>query len=163
TKTWGPPSAKRKVLGLHGYLDNTGSFDRLGPAMAKAGIQLVAMDFPGHGRSDHMGKDAWYAMLDYPEYVLQTASSLGWDRFSLVGHSMGAAVASLVASSFPERVERCVFIDTLGPISLSPMGAPNHLRKSIESRGALLDKPAREYKSFDAAVKQRLLAVATWG
>lgn len=31
------------------------------------------MDFPGHGRSDHMSKDAWYAILDYPEYVIEAA------------------------------------------------------------------------------------------
>lgn len=31
------------------------------------------MDFPGHGKSDSMGKDAWYSFLDYPEYVVEVA------------------------------------------------------------------------------------------
>ncbi|CAM9365226.1 unnamed protein product, partial [Ectocarpus sp. 6 AP-2014] len=36
TKVWGQPSSDRKALALHGYLDNSGSFDLLGPALAKA-------------------------------------------------------------------------------------------------------------------------------
>ncbi|CAN0033880.1 unnamed protein product [Choristocarpus tenellus] len=131
--------------------------------MAEADVQFVAIDFPGHGKSAHMGKDAWYGMLDYPEYVLEAASALGWNKFTLVGHSMGAAVASLVASSFPELVERCVFIDTLGPITVSPAMAPKHLRRSIQSRGVLLEKSAKTYPSFEAAVEQRLRTVALWG
>lgn len=35
-QAWGHPSSKRKALALHGYLDNTGSFDLMGPALAKA-------------------------------------------------------------------------------------------------------------------------------
>lgn len=37
------------------------------------GFEFVAMDFPGHGRSDHMSKDSWYSILDYPEYVIEAA------------------------------------------------------------------------------------------
>lgn len=62
------------------------------------------------------------------------ARSLGWDRFSLVGHSMGGGVASLVAASFPELVERCVFIDILGPYSFTQATSPRRLRASVESR-----------------------------
>lgn len=34
-KAWGQPSSSHKALALHGFLDNTGSFDLLGPALAK--------------------------------------------------------------------------------------------------------------------------------
>lgn len=37
------------------------------------GFEVVAMDFPGHGKSDHMNKDAWYSILEYPEYVIEAA------------------------------------------------------------------------------------------
>ncbi|CAM9126387.1 unnamed protein product [Pylaiella littoralis] len=163
TKAWGQPSSNRKALVLHGFLDNTGSFDLLGPALAKEGFEVVAMDFPGHGKSDHMNKDAWYSILEYPEYVIEAARSLGWDKFSLVGHSMGGAVASLVAASFPEMVERCVFLDILGPFTFSPGTSPKRLRSSIASRRALLDKEPKPYASFDEAVRTRLKAVTMWG
>ncbi|CAM9411759.1 unnamed protein product, partial [Hapterophycus canaliculatus] len=162
-QAWGDPSSPLKALALHGYLDNTGSFDLLGPALAKEGLEVVAMDFPGHGRSQHMSKDAWYSILEYPEYVVEAARSLGWDKFSLVGHSMGGAVASLVAASFPDMVERCVFLDILGPFTLSPGTSPKGLRASIASRRKLLSKEPKPYASFEEAVRTRLKSVTMWG
>lgn len=47
---------------------------------------------------------------------------------------MGGAVASLVAASFPEKVERCVFLDILGPYTFTPGTSPKRLRTSIASR-----------------------------
>lgn len=41
--------------------------------LVQEGFELVAMDLPGHGRSEHMSKDAWYSVLDYPEYVIEAA------------------------------------------------------------------------------------------
>lgn len=43
-------------------------------------------------------------------------------------------MASLVAASFPEKVERCVFLDILGPYAFSPATSPKRLRTSIASR-----------------------------
>ena len=37
------------------------------------GFEVVAMDFPGHGKSGHISKDAWYTILEYPEYVMEAA------------------------------------------------------------------------------------------
>ncbi|CAM9428688.1 unnamed protein product [Ectocarpus fasciculatus] len=111
-----------------------------------------------------MSKDAWYPILDYPEYVMEAARSLGWEKFSMVGHSMGGAVASLVAASFPEMVERCVFLDILGPMaSRTGTSSPKLLRASVASRRALVDKEPKVYKSFDEAVRTRLKAVTMWG
>lgn len=63
--------------------------------------------------------------------------SLGWEKFSMVGHSMGGAVASLVAASFPEMVERCVFLDILGPFASRTGTSPKLLRASFASRSEL--------------------------
>lgn len=45
-KVWGPVDGV-PVLGLHGWLDNCATFDRMGPHLAAAGIRLVSIDFPG--------------------------------------------------------------------------------------------------------------------
>lgn len=37
------------------------------------GFEIVAMDFPGHGKSDATSKDAWYPLVNYPEYVVEVA------------------------------------------------------------------------------------------
>ena len=47
---------------------------------------------------------------------------------------MGGAVASLLATSHPELVERCVFIDILGPHSTNPGSSPKQLRANIASK-----------------------------
>ena len=45
-KVWGPVDGV-PVLGLHGWLDNCATFDRMGPHLAAAGIRLISIDFPG--------------------------------------------------------------------------------------------------------------------
>lgn len=72
-------------------------------------------------------------------------------------------MASLVAASFPELVERCVFIDILGPYTFSPGTSPKRLRASIESRrergvlvhmvdGMPLSFPCVPHRSFQAKI-----------
>src|SRR5580765_8467017 len=86
-----------RVLALHGWLDNAASF----VPMAKHldGIELVAVDLPGHGHSVHLPPGSIYTFEMAVHHVLDIADALGWERFSLLGHSMGAGIASLVAAA----------------------------------------------------------------
>ncbi|MEM8768285.1 MAG: alpha/beta hydrolase, partial [Pseudomonadota bacterium] len=49
-KRWGDPAGE-PTLALHGWLDNAATFDRLAPLLPE--LNLVALDFAGHGLSDH--------------------------------------------------------------------------------------------------------------
>src|SRR5262249_57933545 len=73
---------------------------------------------PGHGRSDPT-RSATCHDLDYVAVILELAHEQGWDRFHLVGHSFGGALATLVAGLHPEKVSRLVLIDSIGPLSAS--------------------------------------------
>lgn len=84
-----------RVLALHGWLDNAASFVPLAPHLSA--LQLVAIDLPGHGHSAHLPAGASYTTAAAICHVLDVADALGWDRFSLLGHSMGAGIASLTA------------------------------------------------------------------
>lgn len=101
-------SAGPRVLALHGWLDNAASFMPL--AAHLPGVQLVAPDLPGHGRSAHLAPGAEYTSGVAVNAVLDIADALGWDTFSLLGHSMGAGIASLMAAAVPQRVQRLVAI-----------------------------------------------------
>jgi pimeloyl-ACP methyl ester carboxylesterase len=92
----GTPGAP-KVRALHGWLDNAASFVPLAPWLP--GIELVAPDLPGHGRSVHLPQGADYSFAGAVNSVLDIADALGWDRFALLGHSMGAGIGSLVAAA----------------------------------------------------------------
>lgn len=99
----------KPTLALHGYLDNANSFNTLAPALPE--LDLIAVDFAGHGHSDHRPQDVAYrAALDI-EDVLGIAQQAGWARFNLIGHSMGAEIGSQLAGLFPDKVENLVCID----------------------------------------------------
>jgi pimeloyl-ACP methyl ester carboxylesterase len=105
----------RRVLALHGWLDNANSFVPLAPTLENC--ELVAVDLPGHGGSGHRAPQAHYLFLEWVADVLAIAGALGWDRFTLLGHSMGGGIGSLVAALYPERVNVLLLLDGLGWIS----------------------------------------------
>ncbi|HZX81878.1 MAG TPA: alpha/beta fold hydrolase, partial [Lysobacter sp.] len=75
------------VLALHGWLDNAASFLPLSSHLP--GLDIVALDLPGHGASAHLPASAEYTLVNAARAVLGAADALGWSRFSLLGHSMG--------------------------------------------------------------------------
>lgn len=128
---WGAEGAPT-WLALHGWLDNAASYTRLAPRLVeRLGIRLVALDFAGHGHSDHREGD--YALWDYCHDLLDAADELGLERATLVAHSMGAAVACLVAAALPVRVARLVLIDGLGSVTTPAEQSAAQLRKGLEA------------------------------
>jgi len=134
-RAFGDP-ALPKLLALHGWLDNAASFDRLAPLLCEY-FHIVALDLPGHGRSAHRPPGLWYHYVDYLGDVLATADALGWQRFGLLGHSLGGAVASMLAGVEGERIERLLLIEALGPMSLPAEQTLAHLRRSLGERGQI--------------------------
>lgn len=145
------------LLALHGWLDNAASFDRLAPLLPEA--RFVALDLPGHGHSDWRGPEAAYHFIDWPPDVIDAADALGWQRFVLLGHSMGAGIATLVAGALPERVMGLVLVEGLGPMVSPPEEAPDRLADWIVHRGRLLARRPKPYRDRMEAA-QHLLKVA---
>ena len=120
----------RNILCLHGWLDNCRSFHHLGPELAaklstvhtdgihvtNTDVNVVCIDFLGHGHSSHKSLDGPSIVLSESAfYVVEAIEKLGWWKedsnkrkktadgtaqlptnkenvpFTLVGHSMGAA------------------------------------------------------------------------
>lgn len=152
----GDPGAPR-VLALHGWLDNAASFVPL--AAHLQGIELVAPDLPGHGRSAHLAPGADYSFAAAVHAVLDIADALGWDRFSLLGHSMGAGIASLVAAGAPDRVRRLVAIEALGALAEAPEHTAGRLREAVASTRALAGKRLRLFPDIALAVRARMQGV----
>lgn len=138
-----------RVLCLPGWLDNANSFDTLAPLLPH--LHLVAVDMPGHGRSQHRSADAQYHFADWIDVVMDLADVLGWDRFSLMGHSMGAAVSMLVAGTFPERIERLILLDALGPLSAEADVMPERMVAHIQEQSRLRAKRMPVYATHAQA------------
>lgn len=145
------------VIALHGWLDNAASFARLAPLLP--GLRIVALDFAGHGHSDHRPPGGSYAIWDYAHDVLQVAEQFGWQRFSLLGHSMGAIVSVLLAGAMPERIERLALIDGLIPYTGEADTAPQKLGEALKAQLALAGKSKPVYAEFDRAVQARMRGV----
>lgn len=144
------------ILALHGWLDNAASFAQLAPLLADADV--VAIDLPGHGYSDHLPPGARYHFIDYIPVVLDAMNELGWPNCVLIGHSLGAAIASFTAATAPDRVRGLFLIDGLGPLSEKPDSAPGRLQRSVRK---FADHPATattEYSDLDAMVDARYRA-----
>ena len=145
-----------RVLALHGWLDNAASFIPLAPFLR--GIDLVAPDLPGHGRSAHLPPGADYSFAGAVHAVLDIADALGWDRFALLGHSMGAGIGSLLAAACPQRVERFVAIEALGALAETPERTVTRLREAVAATRALRDKRLRVFPDIATAVRARMQA-----
>jgi len=145
------------MLALHGWLDNAASFDRLAPLLC-AHFHIVAIDLPGHGRSGWRPAGTWYHYVDYLGDALAAADALGWSRFGLLGHSLGGAVASVLAAACPERVERLLLIEALGPITSLPERALTLLTQALHERAGVAEKSLRVFRDAQIAVQARRLA-----
>ena len=147
----GPP-----LLCLHGWLDNAASFVPLAPHLAA--FDVVALDLPGHGASAHRAPGYDYAFVDWIHDVLDAMDALGWERADWLGHSMGGAIASMVAAAAPERVRRLALVEALGPLAGDPAAAASRLAEAVAARRALRDRPPRRIPDVDTAVAARLAA-----
>lgn len=145
-----------RVLALHGWLDNAASFVPL--AAHLDGIELVAPDLPGHGASAHLPAGADYSFPFMAHALLDLADALGWDRFALLGHSMGAGIGSLLAAGCPDRVERFVAIEALGALAETVERTVPRLREAYAATRALKAKSLRVFPDLGTAVAARMRA-----
>ncbi len=81
---------------------------------------VIAPDFPGHGLSAPGGGD--YSLGNLASGLRDLLLTLGHERATLVGHSLGGGVAMQFTYQFPEMVERLVLVSSggLGP-DVSPI------------------------------------------
>jgi pimeloyl-ACP methyl ester carboxylesterase len=107
---WGPPEGQ-PVLCLHGMLDHGASWERVGAALAGRGLRVIAPDLRGHGRSGHVSPGSAYHLIDMLGDIDALLGSLGQRPLTLVGHSLGAVLAALIATSRPQRVAGLVLVE----------------------------------------------------
>jgi pimeloyl-ACP methyl ester carboxylesterase len=104
------------IHGMAGTAENWGSV--VEPLALRNTI--IAPDFPGHGLSAPGGGD--YSLGSLASGLRDLLVTLGHERATLVGHSLGGGVAMQFSYQFPEMVERLVLVSSggLGP-DVSPI------------------------------------------
>jgi pimeloyl-ACP methyl ester carboxylesterase len=146
-----------KILCLHGWLDNAASFIPLLPSLEN--YHVVAVDLAGHGSSQHRAAGYDYVFVDWIHDVLDILDALDWQQAHLLGHSMGGAIGTVVAASAPERVNKLILIEALGPISGKAEEAGQRLRQAVAARRYFTnDRAPRVIPDIETAVSARLAA-----
>src|SRR6185369_5085762 len=108
--------AKPTVVFIHGAGLDHSLFGLQSRYFAYHGRNVLALDLPGHGRSEGPPLPSIGAMADWLFSVLDAQDIAG---ASIVGHSMGALVALEAANRKPERVERIACIGVAYPMKVS--------------------------------------------
>lgn len=145
-----------RVLALHGWLDNAASFVPLSQHLH--GIDLVAIDLPGHGASAHLPLTADYLLVTFARAAFAAADALGWQRFALLGHSLGGVVASMMAAAQPRRIERLLAIEALGALAEKEERTTQRLRDAFDAHRKLAGKQLRVFPDVATAARARLQA-----
>jgi pimeloyl-ACP methyl ester carboxylesterase len=107
---WGRGPALVVAHGLLGSVALAGRFGAPPRAYADHGLHVVAYDARGHGRSGFTGREADYRWASHASDLAELLRALGLGRVTLLGGSMGAGSALLVALAHPELVERLVLV-----------------------------------------------------
>jgi len=109
----GTPGKPRLLL-LHGNVASAVFYEHLMERLAPD-FELLAPDFRCFGHSSALPIDATRGMRDFSDDVEDFVTAVGWDRFSIMGWSMGGGVAIQYAIDHPEKLEKLILQAPLPP------------------------------------------------
>lgn len=150
---WGDENAPLLIY-LHGWADTGSTFQFVVDAL-KSDWRVIAPDWRGFGRTVHRCESYWF-----PDYLADLHVLL--EEYSpaiparLVGHSMGANVASLYAGTMPERVSGFVNVEGFGLPDSDPADAPQRFRDWLESAAKPLEFSSyADFESLAQKIRKR--------
>lgn len=110
-------AAKPTVVFIHGVLNDHSVWILQSRYMANHGWNVVAIDLPGHCKSDG---EAPSSVEDAAAFMAALLDSAGIEKAALVGHSWGSLIALEAASKLKERITHLVLVGTAFPMKVSP-------------------------------------------
>jgi len=111
---WGPSSAARPVLCIHGLTRNGRDFDPLAAALAAAGRRVVCPDLPGRGQSERLRDSSDYVLPQYCGDMTVLIAALGATEVDWIGTSLGGLIG-MVLAALPGSPIRRIVINDIGP------------------------------------------------
>jgi esterase len=113
---------------LHGFLGMSDNWKTLGSQFAEDGFQVHMLDLRNHGKSFHSDDFSYELMaIDVKEYC----EFHKLENIILLGHSMGGKIAMLLATLFPDLVEKLIIAD------IGPKFYPQHHQPILEGLNAV--------------------------
>ena len=149
---WGNQD-KPPLLLIHGGRDHARNWDWVALDLRRD-YHVIAPDLRGHGDSQ-WAVGSSYSMIDYTLDVAQLLEALRLFPITIVGHSLGGAIALQYTGTYPDRVKRVVAIEGLGPpAEMIREGRPpdERMHEWISEMQTLARRHPRRYKTLDEAV-----------
>ena len=111
-------SGDRHVLAVHGWFGSARGWGSLPEFLDRSTYTYAFMDLRGYGGRKQVAGE--FTMEEAAADAIALAGELGWDRFSVIGHSMGAKVAHQMLLQAPDRVDKLVGLNPV-PANAVPM------------------------------------------
>jgi pimeloyl-ACP methyl ester carboxylesterase len=130
---WGDGVTPTALI-VHGFQDAAATWDEVAAALAAGGVRVLVPDLRGFGDGPRAPRGSYYHFADYvADLASLTGKLVGPAPVFLIGHSMGASVASYFAGALPERVAKLALVEGIGPPDNAPEVAPDRMRRWIET------------------------------
>jgi pimeloyl-ACP methyl ester carboxylesterase len=153
---WGNPDGPPMLL-IHGVRDHCRNWDWVAEHFAKD-YHIIAPDLRGHGDSQWEASGN-YTQISYVYDIAQLLQQKNMHDVTVIGHSLGGAIALMYTALFPERVKKLVAIEGMGPSpSLAAKQAEisinDRVRSWVDDMRKLSGRLPRRYDTLDDAFKR---------
>ena len=153
---WGNPDGPPMLL-IHGGRDHCRNWDWVAEHFAKD-YHIIAPDLRGHGDSQWEASGN-YTQISYVYDIAQLLQQKNMHDVTVIGHSLGGAIALMYTALFPERVKKLVAIEGMGPSpSLAAkqveISINNRVRSWVDDMRKLSGRLPRRYDTLDDAFKR---------
>lgn len=116
----------KPLLLVHGFINSILMFDKMVDILSKH-YTVLALDLIGFGFSDkHL--NLTYTRKNMAEIAVKFMLSQGFDKFILMGHSMGGEVALNMAYYHPQSITKLILVDATGCTDILKL--PNFMRNA---------------------------------
>lgn len=122
-----------RILFIHGFQASARIWEKVQNALPAERYTSVALNNRGAGKSDAPPHESDYGVPIFAADAFELARALGWERFTLVGHSLGGATAAQFALDHPEVLKGLVLLDPASPNGRAFAGGDHELTATIDA------------------------------
>ena len=134
-------SGEQKVICLHGWFGSSTGWGGFVDVLDTERFTYAFADYRGYGQRKNETGD--YSMAEISADALALADELGWEKFDLVGHSMGGMAVQRVLADAPDRVRRIVAVSPVPaggvPFDEQSWALFSGAAENDENRAAIID------------------------
>jgi pimeloyl-ACP methyl ester carboxylesterase len=138
------------ALMIHGLTANHKCWGTIAQVLVKSGMNVIATDLRGRGRSDKPAKG--YGIFGHVDDTIAFMDEIGLDKPIVIGHSLGAMIGMNLAAKYQDRVSHVILMDAGAPPELAQLlKIMTVLRPALARLNATYKSPERYMDTIRSA------------